>query len=196
LRLPEVILRLPEWIEGFPAGAESLYPTAEDRMRLVIELAQLNVEHQTGGPFGAAIFELKSGRLVAAGVNLVESSNCSIAHAEMVAIAIAQRVVGCYDLGVAEDTTYELVTSTEPCAMCLGAIPWSGVRSVVCGARDEDARKIGFDEGSKPEHWVESLEGRGIRVLRGVLREEALAVLLDYHKRGGLIYNARSNNRE
>ena len=165
-------------------------------MRLVIKLAQLNVEHQTGGPFGAAIFELKSGRLVAVGVNLVETSNCSIAHAEMVAIAIAQRVAGRYDLGTEEGAAYELVTSTEPCAMCLGAIPWSGVRSVVCGARDQDARRIGFDEGSKPERWVKSLENRGIRVFRDVLREEALAVLLDYHKRGGLIYNARSKNEK
>jgi len=165
-------------------------------MRLAIKLAELNVEHQTGGPFGAGIFELKSGRLVAAGVNLVESSNCSIAHAEMLAIAIAQRLVGCYDLGIEEGAAYELVTSTEPCAMCLGAIPWSGVRSVVCGARDEDARSIGFDEGPKPGNWVKSLESRGIRVLRDVLREEARAVLLDYEKRGGLIYNARRKNEE
>ncbi len=165
-------------------------------MRLAIKLAQLNVEHQTGGPFGAAIFELKSGRLVAVGVNLVESSNCSIAHAEMLAIAIAQRAVGRYDLGMEEGAAYELVTSTEPCAMCLGAIPWSGVRSVVCGARDQDARRIGFDEGSKPDHWVESLESRGVRVRRDVLREEAQAVLLDYRKRGGLIYNARGKNEE
>lgn len=159
-------------------------------MGLAVKLAKLNVEHQTGGPFGAGIFELKVGRLVAVGVNLVESSNCSLAHAEMLAIALAQRVVGRYDLGIEEGAAYELVTSTEPCAMCLGAVPWSGVRSVVCGARDEDARRIGFDEGSKPEHWVESLESRGIRVVRDVLREEAQAVLLDYHKRGGLIYNA------
>lgn len=165
-------------------------------MRLAIKLAQLNVEHQTGGPFGAAIFELNSGRLIAVGVNLVELSNCSIAHAEMLAIALAQRAVGRYDLGLEEGAAYELVTSTEPCAMCLGAIPWSGVRSVVCGARDQDARRIGFDEGSKPEHWVESLESRGIRVRRDVLREEAQAVLLEYQKRGGLIYNAHSKKEE
>lgn len=177
-------------------SAESVYPSAEERMRLAIKLARLNVEHQTGGPFGAAIFESKSGRVVSVGVNLVESSNCSIAHAEMVAIAIAQRAVGRYDLAADEGEAYELVTSTEPCAMCLGAIPWSGVRSIVCGAADEDARRIGFDEGTKPEHWVESLEDRGIRVLRNVLREEALAVLMDYHKRGGLIYNAHSKNEK
>lgn len=176
--------------------AERLYPTVEDRMRLAIKLAELNIEHQTGGPFGAGIFESRTGRLVAAGVNLVESANCSIAHAEMLAIAIAQRVVGCYDLGIEEGAAYELVTSTEPCAMCLGAIPWSGFQSVVCGARDEDARRIGFDEGPKPRNWVKSLESRGIRVLQDVLRQEAQAVLLDYQKQGGLIYNARRKNEE
>jgi tRNA(Arg) A34 adenosine deaminase TadA len=183
---------LPDWIERFLADSGLLYPTIEERMRLVIKLAQLNVDNRTGGPFGAGIFECRSGHLVAVGVNRVESLNCSIAHAEMMAIAIAQRVIGSYDLASVADTAYELATSTEPCAMCLGAIPWSGVRSVVCGARDEDARAIGFDEGPKPDNWIKSLEDRGISVRRDVLRERAKAVLLKYSERGGLIYNART----
>ena len=191
MKLPELVLRLPGWTETFLAEANRSYPTAQDRMRLVIELARLNIEHQTGGPFGAAIFESGTGRLTAIGVNLVESANCSIAHAEMVAIAFAQQAVGHYDLGYTKGTAYELVTSTEPCAMCLGAIPWSGVQRVVCGATDQDARAIGFDEGAKPANWVESLQSRGIDVQQDVLRAEAAAVLLDYQKRGGLIYNAR-----
>jgi len=158
-------------------------------MQLVLKLAQLNIEQETGGPFGAGIFESKSGRLISVGVNLVESANCSVAHAEMVAIAIAQRVIGSYDLSSGKGEAYQLVTSTEPCAMCLGAIPWSGVRSVVCGARDEDARSIGFDEGIKPPKWAKSLDSRGISVFRDVLREQAKAVLLEYGRRGGLIYN-------
>jgi tRNA(Arg) A34 adenosine deaminase TadA len=109
----------------------------------------------------------------------------------MMAIAIAQRMVGCYDLASVAGFEYELVTSTEPCAMCLGAIGWSGVRGVVCGARDEDARAIGFDEGSKPHDWVKALEDHGINVKRNVLREQAKAVLQEYSKRGGLIYNPR-----
>lgn len=191
MKFPEVILHLPDWIEHFLVDSALHYPTIEERMRLAIRLAQLNIEHGTGGPFGAGIFERRSGRLVAVGVNCVESLNCSIAHAEMMAIAMAQRVIGSYDLASVADTAYELVTSTEPCAMCLGAIPWSGVRSVVCGARDEDARAIGFDEGPKPDDWVQSLEDRGISVRRDVLREQAKAVLLEYSERGGLIYNAR-----
>jgi hypothetical protein len=60
----------------------------------------------------------------------------------------------------------------------------------VCGARDEDARSIGFDEGHKPANWMRSLESCGISVARDVLREQAKDVLLEYGRRGGLIYNA------
>ena len=189
MKFPKVVLQLPSWIESTLAKAEKVYPTVEERMQLIIKLAQLNIEHRTGGPFGAGIFESKSGRLISAGVNIVESANCSLAHAEMVAIAVAQRVIGSYDLGCEKNVAYQLVTSTEPCAMCLGSIPWSGVRSVVCGARDQDARSIGFDEGSKPQNWVKSLESRGISVFRDVLCEQAKDVLLEYGERGGLIYN-------
>ena len=75
--------------------------------------------------------------------------------------------------------------------MCLPALCWSGVRQVVCDARDEDGREIGFDEGPKAQDWMLSLESRGISVVRDVLREQAKAVLREYHKRGGLIYNSR-----
>jgi tRNA(Arg) A34 adenosine deaminase TadA len=189
----EVILRLPDWAEPLLKDSTKIYPTVEERMELTIRLARLNIEHRTGGPFGAGIFDRENGCLIAVGVNRVESLNCSIAHAEMMAIAIAQHVIGCYDLANEGDTEYELVTNTEPCAMCLGAIGWSGVRSVVCGARDEDARAIGFDEGSKPDNWVKSLEDRRISVRREVLRERAKAILLEYNERGGLIYNPRKN---
>ncbi len=165
--------------------------TVEDRMRFVVELSRLNVRNGTGGPFGAAIFERETGHLLAPGVNLVVGSGCSVFHAEMVAIMVAQRVLGTFDLGGKDLPPYELVASTEPCAMCLGATPWSGVRHLVCGARDEDARAVGFDEGAKMSEWAGSLEDRGISVERSVLREEAVAVLREYAELGGEIYNSR-----
>jgi tRNA(Arg) A34 adenosine deaminase TadA len=189
VRFPRVVLRLPDWVED--ALADRLYPTVEDRMRLAVELSRLNVRHGTGGPFGAAIFERETGELLAPGVNLVVAANCSVFHAEMVAIMVAQQLVGGFDLGGEDRQPYELVASTEPCAMCLGATPWSGVRHLVCGARDEDASAIGFDEGEKPIQWVPALERRGITVVRDVLREEAASVLREYVENGGEIYNAR-----
>jgi tRNA(Arg) A34 adenosine deaminase TadA len=163
-------------------------------MRLVIELSRLNVERGTGGPFGAGIFDSSTNSLVAPGINLVTTTNLSVAHAEIVAIMIAQQVVGHFDLGGQGRPPYELVASTEPCAQCFGSVPWSGVRRLVCGARDEDARSIGFDEGPKLPDWVSSLEQRGISVVRDVCRDEAAAVLRDYAESGGEIYNARQGD--
>jgi tRNA(Arg) A34 adenosine deaminase TadA len=189
---PTVTLGLPAWVEELDLDRE--YPTQEERMRLVVELSRLNVERGTGGPFGAAVFDLSTNRLVAPGMNLVVPSNCSVAHAEMVAIMVAQQVVGDFDLGGAGRPAYELLASTEPCAMCFGATPWSGVRRLVCGARDEDARAVGFDEGAKLSEWALALEERGIAVERDVLREEAAAVLRHYGESGGEIYNARQGD--
>ncbi len=188
---PKFMFALPEWIDKIASPPEQVYPSLEERMHFVIALAQSNVQHGTGGPFGAAVFDLEKHTLLAPGVNLVVSANSSMLHAEVVAITIAQQVVQSYDLGKQGFPPYELVTSTEPCAMCMGSVPWSGVRRLVCGARDEDARRVGFDEGPKPADWVHELTLRGIAVVRDVCRQDAVAVLDGYAQEGGVIYNAR-----
>jgi tRNA(Arg) A34 adenosine deaminase TadA len=188
-RFPSYEFSLPPWVEDCLPGPGHTFATVEERMDLVIRLAHINCERQTGGPFGAAIFNLESSTLVAPGVNTVIPSRCSLAHAEMVALALAQQVSRNHDLGGPGMPRMQLVTSTEPCAMCLGAVPWSGVRSLVCGAREEDARDAGFDEGDKPAHWTSALEARGIDVLRDVKRKEANNVLRAYLGSGGDLYN-------
>jgi tRNA(Arg) A34 adenosine deaminase TadA len=191
--LPQTIiaLSLPLWLERALPPPDTAYPAEEDRMRLVIGLAEKNIDAGTGGPFAAAVFNGGTGRLIAAGVNLVTSLNSSVAHAEIIAIMLAQQRVGTYDLGGGALPPLELVTSTEPCAMCLGAISWSGVRRLVCGASGEDVAGIGFDEGAKPAGWQRELEARGIAVVRNVCRRDAGAVLRRYAEQGGIIYNAR-----
>jgi tRNA(Arg) A34 adenosine deaminase TadA len=182
---------LPHGIHRFLRDQKLLVVSVHDRMRLAIRLALWNVEQGTGGPFGAAVFEAHTGELVSVGVNLVTMTHCSHAHAEMVALANAQQQVQHFDLGAPGLPPHELVTSCEPCAMCFGAIPLSGVRGLVCGARSEDAEVFGFDEGAKPQDWVAALEERGIAVTRDVCREEAVGVFHEYRKRGGPIYNPR-----
>ena len=179
---------MPTWVDRFVADSPRVFPEIDDRMRFVLELSRRNVRHETGGPFGAAVFD-SDGRLIAPGINLVVISNCSLLHAEMVAIAGAQQKLGRYDIGDGGRRHYDLFATSEPCAMCFGAIPWSGVRRLVCGARDEDARAIGFDEGPKLSDWVAALKDRDITVLRDVLRDEAAAVLQEYIASGGIIYN-------
>lgn len=187
----KLVLDLPDWIGPFLEKAPSVFENIEDRMLFVIALSEMNVKNETGGPFGAGVFEQEGGKLIAVGVNVVIDTNCSLAHAEMVCIGLAQQKLKTFDLGAEGMPAYELVSSTEPCAMCLGAIPWSGIRRLICGARGRDACEIGFDEGVKVPDWTDTLESRGITVLRDVLRKEAREVLIKYKESGGLIYNGR-----
>jgi tRNA(Arg) A34 adenosine deaminase TadA len=160
-------------------------------MDLVTTLSKLNIEQGTGGPFGAGVFRTDTHELVAPGVNLVLSSQSSLAHAEVVAIMMAQQTLGVHDLGANGLLPHELVTSCEPCAMCLGAICWSGVRHLVCGARGSDAEAIGFDEGPKPKNWASALEQRGISVTVDIGRPKATQVLQQYVDHGGYVYTSR-----
>lgn len=189
-----VTVEIPDWLEEEERKVGKRGLGAEARMAWTVELSRQSVERESGGPFAAAVFELGPRRLVAAGINLVESAGTSVAHAEIVALIRAQKRLGTFDLSLRGD--YELVASTDPCAMCLGAVPWSGVRVLRCGALGEDAEAIGFDEGSKPEAWERALENRGIRVERGVLRGRARAVHELYLRKGGRIYNPALARRD
>lgn len=169
-------------------SAGSIFETVEDRMRVVIELGRRNIA-EGGGPFGAAVFAA-DGTFIAPGINRVVLAAVPIAHAEIVAIGLAAQALGSWD--VAALGSFELVSTTEPCAMCLGAVPWAGVDHLVCGARDSDARAVGFDEGDKPSDWVSNLALIGINVTQDVLRQEAVDLLQGYASDGGAIYNGRS----
>ena len=187
-----VLLTLPGWLEKFLAGRDIVIPTPEERMRWVIGLSRQNVEHLSGGPFAAAIFARASGKLLAAGVNRVEPLNCSPAHAEVMAIAFAQQNQQTWDLGKDAGNPAELVTSSQPCLMCLGAVLWSGITRLAYAATADDVTAIlGFDEGPLPAAWPQELQKRGIKVEAEFLRAEAVAVLGLYKKKQGTVYNSR-----
>ena len=178
----------PAWVREVIAW-DAVYRTDEERMRLAVAVSRENVERDTGGPFGAAIFESDSGRLVAVGMNsVVRLNNCTL-HGEMVAFMMAQARVRSFTLNAPQLPAHELVTSCEPCAMCLGATLWSGVRRVVYGATREDAARLRFDEGPVFPESYHYLEARGITIVRNLLRDEAVAVLERYREKQGPIYN-------
>ncbi|MCF6263436.1 MAG: nucleoside deaminase [Xanthomonadales bacterium] len=177
--------QLPDWLVNTLDGISSGPLNDQAQMRLAIKLSQTNTE-QGGGPFAALVVNRADNIIVAAGVNLVTSRNLSCAHAEMVAISMAQQNLDCYRLSDKGD--FQLVSSCEPCAMCFGAIPWSGVSRVLCGAGKADAEAVGFDEGPKPQDWEAALEHRGIEVVTGLLRIEAAQVLASYADSRGEVY--------
>ena len=194
--LCSAVISLPSWVLPFVrARPADSYATPEARMQLAIDLARENVLRQTGGPFGAAVFESASGKLISVGVNVVVASTCSLAHAEVVAIMLAQQRLLAFDLGAAALPAHELVASAQMCAQCYGSSVWSGVRSVLIGASAADTEELtGFDEGPIPKDWAQQLISRGIAVKQGVLREAARDVLSLYRSNGGTIYNGRGDD--
>jgi tRNA(Arg) A34 adenosine deaminase TadA len=182
----EVAIALPDWVSGF-IDVSAAYATDHDRMKVAIALARENAV-RGGGPFGAVVFDAAQGKIVAPGVNLVVEKQCSILHAEIIAIALAQARIKSHTMAPG---AFELFSSSEPCAQCLGAVCWSGARRLVCGAPAGDAEAIGFEEGPRRDDWKAQLEARGIHVSSGLLAAEAREVLAGYARRGGPIYNAR-----
>src|SRR5690606_35385038 len=137
---------LPAWIDDV-VDWDRPYPSVEDRVELAIRLSRENVERDGAGPFGAAVVETATGRLVSVDVNLVLPEGISVLHAEAVRPRFAHRRTGTRVLGGGEGPSHDLATSCDPCAMCLGATLWSGVRRVLAAADREDAMAVGFDEG-------------------------------------------------
>ena len=178
-------LHLPEWI-GDAVDASAVYTNADSKMALAIELSRRNIAAESGGPFGAAVFD-EAGGLVGVGVNRVMPLHCSAAHAEVMALSCSQQSAGRHRLNES-GARFTLATSAQPCAMCYGALIWAGIDELLIGARSEDVQSLaGFDEGPLPQDWQGELERRGIAVQRDLRREQACAVLREYGK-GGHVY--------
>lgn len=186
---PVIEITLPEWVKTFVEW-DKTYATDEERMSLAVNLSIENIRRAAGGPFGAAIFDGVTGKLVSVGLNQVVRLNNSALHAEVTAIMAAQKNLETYNLNFDGAGRYELFTSCEPCCMCLGAVLWSGAKRMVCGAAKQDASDIGFDEGPVYESSYEYLETRGIEVKRNCLREEAVKAFRLYEQSDGVIYNS------
>jgi tRNA(Arg) A34 adenosine deaminase TadA len=108
-------------------------------MQRAIALATENVLSGAGGPFGAVV--VRSGQIIATGVNLVTSTNDPTAHAEIMAIRAACKELG--DFRLAGCVVY---TSCEPCPMCLAALYWSRCDAIFYGNSAADASAAGFDD--------------------------------------------------
>ena len=186
---PRIVIEAPEWLDGAVDWNAPL-PGDAERMGLAIRISRENVRRGTGGPFAALVIERDTGHLVSVGTNSVLRHNNSVLHGEIMAIMLAQQRLRSWTLHDPALAAHELVTSCDPCAMCLGAVHWSGVRRLVCGAMRDDATATNFDEGPVFPESFEYLRERGVEVVRGVMRAEARAVLREYRERGGPIYNA------
>lgn len=179
-------LALPAWLVD-TARTGSVFIDDDARVAFAIDLARRNVENGGGGPFGAAVFD-SAGKLISVGVNQVIAQRCSLAHAEILALGLAQRSVQRFRLN-GNGGRYTLATSAQPCCQCFGALVWAGIDALLIGARVEDVESLTeFDEGPMPADWTAQLQQRGIRIERDLRRDEAREVLAEYTRRGGIRY--------
>jgi tRNA(adenine34) deaminase len=121
-------------------------------------------------PVGAVILDA-AGTVVAQGGNRREADRDPTAHAEMVAIRQAARVLGSWRL-----TGLTLVVTLEPCTMCAGAVTLARLDRLVYGAEDPKGGAVG-------SLW-DVLRDRRLNhqpeVIGGVLAAECAAVLRDF----------------
>ncbi|MBN1396670.1 MAG: nucleoside deaminase [Bacteroidetes bacterium] len=108
-------------------------------IRKATKLSLENVQAGKGGPFAALI--VKDNNIIAAGTNLVTSTNDPTAHAEIGAIREACRTLGTFNLDGCE-----IYASCEPCPMCLGAIYWARLSRIYIASIMKDAAEAGFDD--------------------------------------------------
>jgi len=135
-------------------------------MARAIELSLQGVENGLGGPFGAVV--VKDGQVIATGQNCVTSAHDPTAHAEVVAIREACRVIGNHSLA-----GHEIFSSCEPCPMCLAAIHWARLDRLTFAATREDAAGAGFDDELLYRELILPPEQRSIPTLQAG-RDEAL----------------------
>lgn len=186
--LAQVHLTLPVWVHD-AVDASRTYASDADKVALAVALSHGNVEHGSGGPFGAVVFGADD-RIIAVGVNRVLPQTCSVAHAEMMAYMLAQQRTQRARLNLDDDGhavgPITLATSSQPCCQCYGATIWAGIDRLLIGARAEDVMALTpFDEGPLPADWIGELEKRGIAVTRDIEREAACDVLRAYGSGGG-----------
>lgn len=125
----------------------------EDFLKKSIDLSRENMAQNVGGPFGAVI--TKNGKVIAEGSNQVTSTNDPTAHAEMVAIRNACKILNTFDL-----QGCEIYSSCEPCPMCLSAIYWARLDKIYFANSRQDAANIGFDDDFIYQEIPKPLEAR------------------------------------
>lgn len=139
-----------------------------DFMRRAIALAIENVRSGSGGPFAAVI--VKNEGIIAEGTNRVTRTYDPTAHAEVVAIREACRVLADFQLHGCD-----LYTTCEPCPMCLGAIYWARPARTFYAATAADAAEAGFDDAFIYDELKIASAARRIPMTQ-LLRDDSLAI--------------------
>jgi len=148
-------------------------PADEEHLRHAIALAR-RARENGDHPFGSIVVA-PDGRVVE-GVNTVVTESDPTGHAETNVVRRAARTLTADELRASV-----LYTSTEPCAMCAGAVYWSGIARVVYALPEDGLRALVPTQGREPTmnlpcRRVFAAGGRTVDVAGPALETEAAAV--------------------
>ena len=119
-------------------------------------------------PVGAVITHHPSGVIIAAAHNQTEQKQDCTAHAEMLAIAAAQKHLGQKSL-----SDCDIWVTLEPCAMCAGALAHARIRRIYYGAADEKGGAV--DNG--PHIFNQPTTHHKPEIYGGLSQSESAALL-------------------
>ena len=136
---------------------------------MIMALAQAKAAFEADEvPVGAVITHHPSGAIIAAAHNQTEQRQDCTAHAEMLAIAAAQKHLGQKSLG-----DCDIWVTLEPCAMCAGALAHARIRRIYYGAADEKGGAV--DNG--PHIFNQPTTHHKPEIYGGLSQSESAALL-------------------
>lgn len=142
-----------------------------DDQLMLAAIEQAHLADQAGEvPIGAVVYHQPTGRIIATGNNRRERDEDPTAHAEILAIREAGRVLQSWRL---IDCT--LAVTLEPCPMCAGAIVNARIPRLIYGTADPKAGAVRslyrLCEDARLNHRVEVIEGLRGETCAELLRE-------------------------
>jgi tRNA(Arg) A34 adenosine deaminase TadA len=157
------------------AGAPTM--NYEKVMARAFEIARDAAAHGNH-PFGALLID-KEGRIVLEAENTVVVDRDCTGHAET---NLVRKAGPLFD--EAQLRTLTLITSTEPCAMCAGAIHWCGIKRIVFGCPEDELYRITGASNKNtsnptlrlPAAKLYSLAGSDVEVIGPVLNAEGVQI--------------------
>lgn len=138
--------------------------TPDELMQMAVDVARQGIADGQS-PFGCAI--ARGDQVLAVTHNTVVATTDITAHAEINALRAACREVNHVHL---DDCL--VATTCEPCPMCMAALHWARVETVMFGATIADAEAAGFNELHVPAAEVLKIGGSSVRLQAGVLANE------------------------
>lgn len=149
-------------------------------MKFGIEEARKTMNENKGGPFGAVITD-KDGNVISIASNLVLESHDPTAHAEIMAIRKASKILETHDL-----SGCILYATGYPCPMCLSAIIWANISKVYYGTNLLEAEEIGFRDDFIYKYLVN--KNSDVLELVELDHDDCLELFTEYKEKNKIIY--------